>query len=410
MHRKLNNMNIQTENHHFANRVQNVPSSFIREILKVASNPNIVSFAGGLPNPTLFPIKELEESAARVFKEKGMLALQYAATEGFLPLREFIADRYKHRYNLDISANQILITNGSQQALDLIGKLFINEGDTVLLERPSYLGALQCLSMFQPRFAEVNLEPDGINTQGLESQLQQNLAKLFYCIPNFQNPTGIQYSLEKREEVARILGNYETLIIEDDPYGEISFTDETFPPLYTYLPEQTILLGSFSKTIAPGLRLGWMVANPEIIKRATIIKQASDLHSGNLTQYILQDYLTHNNLDSHIRNIQSAYKKQCDVMLECLKNEFPKDVSFTESKGGMFTWLTLPEGFSSRDLLQKALENNIIFVPGDTFYACKPDFRTLRLNYSNVEEKAIRKAMKKLGGLIKRYDISEVLS
>jgi 2-aminoadipate transaminase len=393
-------MNIQTENQQFASRVQNVPTSFIREILKVANNPNVVSFAGGLPNPALFPIKELQESAERVFREKGTQALQYAGTEGYFPLREFISNRYKQRYNLDISPEQILIANGSQQALDLIAKVFVDPGDKVLLERPTYLGALQSLSMFQPEFKEVNLEEDGIDTKELDRQLSQNLTKLFYCIPNFQNPTGGQYSYEKRKNAAQILTNYETIIVEDDPYGEISFSGETLLPLYSYLPEQTILLGSFSKIIAPGLRLGWMVANHEIIKKAAIMKQASDLHSGNLSQYILQDYLINNDLDNHIHTIRRAYKNQCNVMLDCLRNDFLTNVKFTESKGGMFTWLTLPGGISSRELLQRALKENIIFVPGDTFYACDPDTQTLRLNYSNVEEETMRNAMKKLASLL----------
>ena len=384
----------------FADRVANVPQSFIREILKVAADPAMISFAGGLPNPSFFPLKELEQCATTVFQLQGAQALQYAVTEGYYPLREYIAQRYRRRYQLDISPEQILITTGSQQALDLIGKIFLNPHDGVLLERPTYLGALQCLSMFQPIFHEVIMENDGIKTDDLEDQLQRNPIKLFYSIPNFQNPTGIRYSLAKRLAAVAILRKYDTVIVEDDPYGDILFHDDPLPPLYSYLPDQTILLGSFSKTIAPGLRLGWMVANGEIIHKASIMKQASDLHSGNLAQYILYQFLKDHDLDNHIAKIKRAYRFQKEVMISCLKDYFPSNVIYTKPEGGMFIWLTLPGGINARQLLTKAIEQKIIFVPGDTFYASRPDKQTLRMNYSNVEEGKMRRAMKVLGELM----------
>ncbi len=384
----------------FVTRVGKVPQSFIREILKVASDPDITSFAGGLPNPTLFPISELEKSALKVFQKEGRQALQYAATEGLYSLREYISTRYLKRYNLNIPPEQILITNGSQQALDLIGKLFINPGDKVLVERPAYLGALQCFSMFEAELLEVNLESDGIDTAQLKAQLDSNKVKLFYGVPNFQNPSGISYSEEKRREVAKILLGSNTIFIEDDPYGEISFTDRIHTPIYSYLPGQTILLGSFSKTIAPGLRLGWMVANSEIIRKATILKQASDLHTCNLTQYILADFLKRVNPDDHIIKIIKLYKHQSEVMTNALQNDFPSSITYTKPLGGMFCWLKLPSGISARELLSRALKEKIIFVPGDTFYAHNADSQTLRLNFSNVDELRMIAGLKKLGGLI----------
>ncbi|WP_018344288.1 PLP-dependent aminotransferase family protein [Cytophaga aurantiaca] len=382
----------------FAERVNHVPQSFIREILKVASNPAITSFAGGLPNPAFFPVKELEQCATQVFQQQGMQALQYTATEGYYPLREFISHRYRQRYGIDIPPEQILITNGSQQALDLIGKIFINPGDQVLMERPTYLGALQCLSMFQPKFQEVTLNADDVDD--LEEQLWSNAIKLFYCIPNFQNPTGIRYSAEVREQAMQVLNRYNTIVVEDDPYGDIFFDEEELMPLYSYAPEKTILLGSFSKSIAPGLRLGWMVASEEIIRKATIMKQASDLHSGNLTQHILYRFLTAYSLDAHIKKIQDTYRFQRDTMMSCLKQYFPSTIEYTHPQGGMFAWVTLPEEITARELLDKAIEQNIIFVPGDAFYASDPDTQTLRLNYSNVEEAVMRKAMNTLGGMV----------
>jgi 2-aminoadipate transaminase len=384
----------------FADRVQNVPESFIREILKVASNPEIISFAGGLPNPSLFPMKELEEAASYVFQNQGMHALQYTSTEGYYPLREFISHRYRTRYGLKIPPEQIIITNGSQQALDLIGKIFINPGDSVLLERPTYLGALQCLSMFQPNFHEVQLNADGVDIDDLENKLWSKSMKLFYCIPNFQNPTGTRYSKTVREQMVHIMTRYNTYIIEDDPYGDIFFDREDIAPLYASMPEKTILLGSFSKSIAPGLRLGWMVASEEIIRKATIMKQASDLHSGNLTQYILHRFLTTHSLDVHLKKIQDNYRCQRDVMMSCLKQYFPQSIKYTFPQGGMFIWITLPNNVSARQLLAKAIEQKIIFVPGDSFYAKNPDKYTLRLNYSNVEVEQLQKAMNTLGGIV----------
>jgi 2-aminoadipate transaminase len=380
--------------------LSHVPQSYIREILKVAANPAILSFAGGLPNPAFFPVKELAQSAAKVFENNGAQALQYSVTEGHYPLRQYIAQRYKTRYNISVTPEQILITNGSQQALDLIGKIILNPGDEVLLERPTYLGALQCLSMFQPVFKEVNLEPDGIDTMELDDKLTHGNIKMFYGIPNFQNPTGIRYSAQKRKDAAFIFSKHKTLIVEDDPYGDILFNNDPLPPLYSYLPGQTILLGSFSKTIAPGLRLGWMVANEAIIHKATIMKQASDLHSGNLAQYVLYQFLCDYDLDLHVEKIRKAYALQKDVMLNCLESYFPSAIQYIKPEGGMFTWLTLPKATTAREVLQKAIANNIVFVPGDAFYAHKPDMQTLRLNYSNVEETKMRIAMKTLATLI----------
>jgi 2-aminoadipate transaminase len=384
----------------FATRVEKVPQSFIREILKVASDPEITSFAGGLPNPELFPLKEIEVSSENVLQKEGRRALQYAATEGLYSLREYILNRYKKRYNLDIPPEQILITNGSQQALDLIGKLFINPGDKVIVERPAYLGALQCFSMFEAEFLEVNLESDGIDTAQLKTQLDYTNVKLVYSVPNFQNPSSITYSELKRKEVANILSCYGTFFIEDDPYGEISFTNNIHTPIYSYLPGQTILLGSFSKTIAPGLRLGWMVANKDIITKATILKQASDLHTCNLTQYILSDFLERNDLDYHISKIIKLYKHQAEVMTSSLNSYFTSSIDYSNPLGGMFCWLKLPIGITSRELLNRALKEKIIFVPGDTFYAQKSDNQTLRLNFSNVDEARMIEGLKKLGSLI----------
>lgn len=385
----------------FANRVNHVPKSFIREILKVAAMPDITSFAGGLPNPSLFPVSELSKCAEKLFRERGMEALQYGASEGYYPLRELIAKRYNERQNLNITAENILITNGSQQALDLIGKVFIDPGDQILLERPTYLGALQCFGMFEPVYREVNFDENGLDINQLKLELTKGDIKLFYSVPNFQNPTGGRYSVQNRIEIAATLQEYEMITIEDDPYGEISFSEDFFPTLYSFNPDETVLLGSFSKVISPGLRVGWIVANKEFISKITIMKQASDLHTSNLTQQILYEYLTTYDLDQHISQIRRVYKNQRDVMIAAIQKFFPADVRYTKPDGGMFIWLILPKRFKAREFLQQAMDKGIVFVPGDTFYASKPDEQTLRLNFSNVPEDKITKSMQTLGELLK---------
>jgi 2-aminoadipate transaminase len=347
-----------------------------------------------------FPLEELERATVKMFQTRGKQALQYHVTEGYYSLREYIAQRYRHRYNLEIKPEQVLITNGSQQALDIIGKLFLNPDDIVLLERPTYLGALQCLSMFQPRWREATLNQDGIDISELGEQLQDNRVKMFYSIPNFQNPTGIRYSLEKRKAAASVLEKFDTLIVEDDPYGELVFNNDPLPHLYSFLPDQTILLGSFSKIIAPGFRLGWMIATPELIRKATIIKQASDLHSGNVAQFILHQFLQDNDLETHIEKIRVGYAQQRDVMISTIRGFFPRSVRYTQPEGGMFAWLTLPDSITSRELLRRSMEKKIVFVPGDTFYASTPDSQTLRMNFSNVEAVKMKEALQVLAGLI----------
>jgi 2-aminoadipate transaminase len=393
-------MKIQTTDLRFADRVSHVPQNFIREILKVASDPSMLSFAGGLPNPDFFPVDELAACSQKVFESQGRKALQYHVTEGYYPLREYIARRYKRRCGLDITPEQVLITNGSQQALDIIGKLFINPGDNVLVERPTYLGALQCLSMFSPVFHEVTLESDGLNIDELEAQLSNHDIRVFYGIPDFQNPTGTRYSDQKRRLTAETFSRHHTLVIEDDPYGEIIFSDDPMPKLYSWLPEQTILLGSFSKIVSPGMRLGWMIAREDVIRKATVMKQASDLHSGNLTQFILNQFVTDYDLDNHIAKISAAYRSQRDVMIQALEDFFPTSVTFTRPEGGMFLWITLPDGITSRELLARAMEKKIVFVPGDTFYAGNPDMQTLRMNFSNVDPVRMRAGLNMLSTLL----------
>jgi 2-aminoadipate transaminase len=384
----------------FAKRMEKVQRSFIREILKVTDDPEIISFAGGLPNPKCFPVEQVAAATAKVFAEAGQNALQYSTTEGYLPLRKWIATRYQKRFGMNVDPEEILITNGSQQGLDLIGKVFLDEGDRVLLEKPAYLGAIQAFSVFQPEFRTVALEDDGVDLDWLQQCLMNDHPKLFYTVANFQNPSGITYSPEKRAGVARLLPNCTTVLVEDDPYGELRFLGEATQPIRSYCSGRAILLGSFSKIIAPGLRMGWVYAPREIMEKLITVKQGADLHSNYLTQRIIYQHLKDNDLDQHITMIRATYKKQRDLMVQMLERYCPAEVKFTRPEGGMFLWLTLPEGIASLDLFEAAIKEKVAFVPGNAFYVDGSGANTLRLNFSNSDEGKIELGIKKLAEVI----------
>ncbi|MCB0163605.1 MAG: PLP-dependent aminotransferase family protein [Anaerolineae bacterium] len=372
----------------FANRMQNTQKSFIREILKVTQDPAVISFAGGLPNPQFFPVEELAAATAKALADQGRQMLQYSTTEGHAPLREFIAARYAAK-GVPVSADEILITNGSQQGLDLIGKVFLNQGDAMIIERPGYLGAIQAFAMYEPEFLPVPLLDDGIDLDSLATTLHQHHPKLFYAVPNFQNPSGVTYSESVRRAAADLLAQRDTIFIEDNPYGELRFAGRELPSMRNYLGDQTILLGSFSKVVAPGVRLGWICAKPEFIDKFIIAKQATDLHSNYLAQCIVAQYLQDNDLDAHLAVIQAAYKKQCDLMVAMMAEHFPEEVTFIQPEGGMFVWVTLPEGMSSLALFEAAARLKVVFVPGRPFYVRDGGDNTLRLNFSNCDEAKI---------------------
>jgi len=394
----MKNQSTLTPPWQFSERVSHIPKSFLREILKVTTQPDIISFAGGLPNPSSFPIDAIKEAAMKVLDTDGTSALQYAPSEGYLPLREWIASRYRKK-GLQVSANEILVTNGSQQGLDLIAKIFIDKGDTIVMERPSYLGAIQAFSAYQPNFVSVDILDDGVDTDGLSCALQSE-PKLFYAIPNFQNPTGISYSIHTREKVASIISQSTTLLVEDDPYGDISFDEDDYSPVKKYLGPGGILLGSFSKVISPGMRMGWIVAHPQIIEKLLITKQAADLHSNFLSQRIIYQYLLDNDFERHIGEIRTLYKKQKDHMVTMMERYLPNEIKFVNPNGGMFLWITLPPHISSQHLLDLAIRQNLVFVPGSVFYLDSKTNNTLRVNYSNSNFNEIEKGVRILGELL----------
>ncbi|PNR96095.1 PLP-dependent aminotransferase family protein [Petrotoga olearia] len=389
----------------YSNRMKNVPRSFIREILKVIDDPEIISFAGGLPNADLFPIEEIKNAAVYQFDNSGKEILQYSTTEGYPPLREFIANRYNEKKGLNITQDDVLITHGSQQALDLLGKLFLNADDFIAIEEPGYLGAIQALSVYTKNFKPVKLCLEGLDLVELKDVLEEFSPKLLYTVPNFQNPSGITYTNKNREKIAEILKNHNIYLIEDDPYGELRFEGEDNVSFKKLIPEQTILLGSFSKIVAPGFRLGWVVAPKDVLENLVTAKQGADLHSNYVGQRIIYQFLKENDLDKHIINIKTRYGSQKNAMIKSIKKYFPKNVEYTDPQGGMFLWITLPNNISALELFDKAIEKKVAFVPGDPFYINKNNVNTLRLNYSCANEKNIEEGIKRLTSAIQELVI-----
>jgi 2-aminoadipate transaminase len=386
----------------FSDRISDVPRSFIREILKVALDPSVISFAGGLPNRDLFPADEIKAATEKVFQIYGRDIFQYSNSEGMLSLRENIADRYYQKLQIKIPVEDILITSGSQQGLDLIGKIFLNDGDGLVIEEPGYLGAIQAFSLYKPTFFPVPVSGNGMDAKKLRAIVEHESPKLIYTVPNFQNPSGVTYPDENRTEIARILQDTRTILIEDDPYGDLRFTGEPKQSFKNLAPDNTIMLGSFSKTIVPGFRLGWIVAPKPIMEKLIVAKQAADLHTCHFTQSIIYQYLKVNDIEIHIDKIKDAYGRQCHAMLKAIKDYFPSSVKHTTPEGGMFLWAELPEKATSLDLFNLAVMENVIFVPGDPFYIGKTKTRTMRLNFSCVDEETIKIGIQRLGNVIEK--------
>ena len=384
-----------------SDRIKQTPPSFIRSILKTAADPEIISFAGGLPNPISFPQEDLLVSMDRIVKTYGSKCFQYSITAGLPELRQYIAERYNKKFGLNLNFENVLITTGSQQALDLIGKIFLNKDDGVILEKPSYLGAIQAFSQYQPKFYQVNLTSEGMDTEELKKILQNDNIKFIYAIPDFQNPTGLSYSEKTRQEIRDILKDRDIVLIEDDPYGDLRFDGVRLPYIGAGKLKNSILLGTFSKTVTPGMRTGFIISeNAEILRNISLAKEASDLHSNIFTQYLIWDYLTHNDIEKHISKITTLYKEQAGAMLNAMERYFPKEIKYTRPHGGMFLWVTLPEGVSSVEMFPKALEKKVVYVPGDPFYVGLRDVNAMRLNYTNADSQTIEEGIKRLGKLL----------
>ncbi|WP_274309017.1 PLP-dependent aminotransferase family protein [Solibacillus daqui] len=386
----------------YSDSILNTPSSFIRNILKVTDSADVISFAGGLPNPISFPIDALKASVNQAIDESGAKLFQYSTTQGYLPLRQYIAEKYnKKQPGLNYTADDVLITTGSQQALELISKVLLNKGDGVVIEEPGYLGAIQAFTLREPQFYGVTLENEGINVAELKTALKQPNVKMVYTVPNFQNPTGLTYTKERREAVYEAIKDEDVIFIEDDPYGELRFTGEHLPYIAAGKMTNSVVLGSFSKTVTPGMRLGYVLTkNHELLNHIETAKQASDLHTNIFAQYILHDYLTNNAYEEHVEKIIALYKEQANAMLAAMDKYFPAHVSYTKPEGGMFIWVTMNNGANALDKFHEAMEQKVAFVPGNPFYTSKSDVNTMRLNYTNATPEMIEEGIKRLGQIL----------
>jgi 2-aminoadipate transaminase len=399
----------------YAQRTKGIKSSAIRELLKITQSPDIISFAGGLPAPEVFPAARFQEACKTVLEHNASQALQYGASEGYEPLREMVA-RHIARYGIKAKAENVLITSGSQQALDLIGKLLINAGDRVLVEAPTYLGALQAFDVYGAEYVSVLSDDDGLRTDLLEEPLRSG-PKFMYVLPNFQNPGGTTLSEGRRHELVLLADRFGIPIIEDDPYGQLRYEDEHLTPLVVldrqnlrrdagYSIGNVIYLSTFSKTLAPGLRLGWIVAPAEVISKFVQLKQGADLHTSTFTQIVAYEVAKDGFLDEHVKLIRKVYRERRDVMLAALKEYFPPEVTWTRPKGGLFLWVSLPKGMDCQKLFKAALEQKVAFVPGDSFYArngyAEEGCRHFRLNFSYGKPEQIREGIRRLSIAVKQ--------
>lgn len=386
-----------------AKRMANLRASEVREILKVTEHPDVISFAGGLPAPELFPVEEIKQVSQLVLTEMGAKALQYTTTEGFPPLRQWVSERMNKRFHLNLTADDVLITSGSQQVLDLSGKLFLDEGDVVLCENPTYLAAITAFRAYGCRFQEVETDDEGMIPEALEKALADtSRVKMIYVIPDFQNPTGRTWSRARRAALAELAARHETLVVEDNPYGELRFEGEFLPAVKSFDRHEGIIFGgTFSKIFCPGYRLGWVAGPQEIVRKFTLAKQATDLHCNTLAQMEVARYLEMFDIDAHIERIRTVYKKRRDLLVASMAEEFPKNVRFTKPEGGLFSWAELPKEINARDLLKKSLERKVAFVPGGAFFPNGGHENTLRLNFSNMPDDRIVEGIKRLGLIIR---------
>ena len=381
----------------FSARAQALQSSVIREILKVTMRPEIISFAGGLPSPETFPVERMKAAYDAVLSRQGKVALQYGPTDGYAPLREWIADSLSAN-GAKIVPEQVLMVSGSQQGLDLLGKVLIDEGSKVLVETPSYLGALQAFSVYGPQFESVPTDDHGLLPEAVGEV--GHGARLLYALPNFQNPTGRTLSVERRAALVETCARLGLPLIEDDPYGALCYRGEPLPKMLTMNPNGVIYMGSFSKVLTPGIRLGYVVAPQPLVRKLEQAKQAADLHTAQLTQMVVHEVVKDGFLNDHIPSIRKLYSDQCQAMLSALTEFFPSSATWTKPEGGMFIWITLPKHIDSMKLLDEAVAQNIAFVPGAPFYANNPEKNTLRLSFVTVPPAKIREGVEKLGKLI----------
>ncbi len=386
----------------YSKRVPADGTDAVGAILQAAADPKIISFAGGLPAPELFPVKEVKAAVDKVFEEHGQEAMQYGAAKGVTALREVIQQHVKEKENVDSELDNVLVTTGSEQALDLVGKAFVDPGDTVLVEQPTYLCALDVFRSYGANFASVEMDEDGMKMDALEEALKANPnTKLIYTVPNFQNPTGRTMTEERRKQLAELAEKYDVYVLEDNPYGEIRFAGQHVPAVKSFDKSGHVFyMSTFSKTLAPGFRLGWLVADKAVVNKLTVLKQSADLHTDNLAQFAVAQFFADNDVDAHVKEISALYGKRKDLMLEGIKKYFPEGVKYTDPEGGMFLWVEVPGVDDTVELFKECLEHDVAFVPGDPFFAGEVQPGAFRLNYSNMKEDQIEVGLKRLGAAL----------
>jgi len=396
----------------YAQRMKGMKSSIVREILKITSQPDVISFAGGMPAPELFPLKEIEQACVKVLRKHGSSALQYSISEGYVPLREFIVQKMA-RYNIMATVDNVLITTGSQQGLDLVARVLVDPGDVIIVEAPTFVGALQSFTAYQASYAGVPLDDEGMMVDVLQQKIVETHPKFMYVLPNFQNPAGVTLSKNRRERLVTLAHQYGVPILEDDPYGELRFEGEHLEPLVVlsarqngqqsgYFEGDVIYMSTFSKTLAPGLRLGWVVAPVEVIKKLVQAKQGADLHTSTFDQMMAYEVVSDGFLDEHVKEIKETYRQRRDAMLTAMDQRFPDGTTWTRPQGGLFLWVRLPEGVDCEELIKEAIEQKVAFVPGTAFYADGSGHDSLRLTFATCPSDMIDEGIKRLGKAIVR--------
>ena len=389
---------------HYADRMSQLQASEIRDLLKLAERPEIISFAGGLPAAEMFPVEALKQASIKVLEQQGRQALQYSSVEGYKPLREKIAERM-NTVGVQATGDHVLVTSGSQQGLDFAGKIFLNEGDVVITERPTYLGAIMAFRAYCPRFVDIPMDDEGMDMEALENELvSHERVRFIYVIPDFQNPTGKTWSISRRKQLIQLANRFNIPVVEDNPYGELRFEGERPPAVKSFDTQGRVLfLGTFSKTFCPGMRLGWTLGEGDLLEKFMLVKQGADLHTNSLAQRQLNQFLEDYSLDEHIAIIKDLYRRRRDVMMESMDASFPghSELTHTYPSGGLFTWVELPAHLNARDVFRAAVERQVAFVPGESFYANGGGYNTLRLNYSTMSEVNIQEGIQRLGTVLK---------
>ncbi len=387
------------EPHHFSPAAYNLESSILRDILKHSNQPGVISFAGGLPAPELFPVEEIREAVDRVLTRYGSQPLQYGLSAGYGPLREWLAERMSKQGGVHLTADNVLVTAGSQQALDIVGRAFLSKDDSVVCSRPTYLGALQAFNFYGVRYALAEMDDHGMMVETLDPLIDKHRPKFVYTVPTFQNPTGITMSFERRKLLVQKAQKYGLPIIDDNPYGELRYSGESVPSIKNLGGQAVIQLGTFSKTVSPGFRLGWIAASRQTMGVFTRVKQATDLHTNEFSQYVIHDFVQDGRFDRHVEILKNSYRERRDAMLLAMSEFFPDTVHWTKPDGGLFLWVTLPAHVDATMILPRAIEEKVAFVPGQSFHPDGSGKNTMRLNFSNAAIGDIHEGIKRLGRL-----------